>query len=208
MATLVKFRGIDRANSTSDVLTGTTTSSTPIAKRGVRVKAAQGPVSPGGTTAKKTIGTSNAQVRAIAVAGGTWANTFLKFGIVVSGAGTAFSITKAFDSAGVYTVTLNSATDGGSLATTTALAAVNALNLDPEISQYFTFDLNGATGATVVVAGAAAALTGGAANAAATTETLWIRANSKATAVVDIEDGMVAKIVRRNKDRLVSLGLA
>lgn len=199
MSTLVRYYGVERPRASAD--------SGIMSKRGVRLKAAQGPVFPGGTVATKTIGASNAQVKVAALYAGVWANTFVKFGIVVSGASTAFSIVNTYDSAGVLTITLNSATNGGSTATTTALAAVAALNADPLASQFVVATTGTGTGATVVTAGAAAALTSGS-NTGGTSESLWVRAHSQALVIVDITDGTVQKLIKREQDRLVPVGVA
>lgn len=197
MATLIKYRAVDRPRGASD--TGV------MGQRGVRLKGSQGPVYPSGTKAALTVGTSNAAVTATALYGGTWANTLVKFAIVVSGNNTALSVASAYDSAGVLTITLNSGTNGSGVATTTATQAAAAINADQTAKQ-FVLASAGGTGASVVVAGAAAVLTGGANSGSS--ESLWVRATRLSTVVVDIEDTLTGRLIRRNSDRLVSLGQA
>lgn len=222
MATLIRFYALDRNREASTV--GTTSVTTAdlgiMSKRGVRLKAAQGPVYPQGTAAYLTVGTVNAQVKVTAKYGGVWANTYVQFAIVISGASTPFSIVNTYASSGVLTITVNGQTNSGSTSVTTALQAVAAINADPLASQFVTASVGTGTGASVIVAGAATALANGVNNPTSLLEStnwngqptfsepLYVRATNQSLVICDITDGPTARIIRRERDRLVPIGPA
>jgi len=107
------------------------------------------------TAASKTIGTGNSLLKVEAKVAGAAGNS-KQFGIIVSGNNTAFSIVVTSSS-----VTINSATDGGGLATTTVDHAIAALYQNSTFRDNFIASTTG-NGSGVLVAGALANLTGGA----------------------------------------------
>jgi hypothetical protein len=110
-----------------------------------------------GVKASKTIGASNAQLKILAKRAGTYGNT-KTFGIVVSGTSTAYSQVITENS-----VLINSATDGGGLATTTVLQAIANLYQDATFDEFFDATPGSGTGASVLTAGASGVLSSGAA---------------------------------------------
>lgn len=108
-----------------------------------------------GVQASKTIGTSNQQLKVLAKLAGTAGNS-KTFGIVVSGNNTAYSQVITANS-----VLINSATDGGGLATTTVAQAISNLYVDATFDANFQATVGTGNGTGVLVAGAAAALSGG-----------------------------------------------
>ncbi len=109
-----------------------------------------------GTQASKTIGTSNQQLKVLAKAAGTAGNS-KTFGIVVSGTSTAYSQVITANS-----VLINSATDGGGLATTTVAQAISNLYVDSTFVANFQATVGTGNGTGVLVAGAAGVLSSGA----------------------------------------------
>jgi hypothetical protein len=107
------------------------------------------------TKATRTIGAGNAAVLYTSNKGGLGGNA-VRTAHVVAGTNTVFSIVVSGND-----VTVNAATDGAGLSTTTALAAKDAVNAHAAASKLVTASLPG-TGASVITASALTALTGGA----------------------------------------------
>lgn len=114
-----------------------------------------------GTKASKTIGTVNQQLKILAKSAGTYGNS-KTFGIVISGANTAYSQVITSSS-----VLINGATDGSSLSITTVLQAIANLYADSTgtFGTYFDATVGTGTGSGVLVAGASGVLSGGTAGA-------------------------------------------
>lgn len=123
---------------------------------GVQLKKGDGGVG-AGVKASKTIGTSNQQLKVQAKVAGTAGNT-KTFGIVVAGTSTAYSQVVTANS-----VLINSATDGGGLATTTVAQAISSLYADAIFDANFQANTSSGTGTGVLVAGASGVLSGGSA---------------------------------------------
>lgn len=135
---------------------------------GTKIKRGDGGVG-AGTRASKTFGTSNQMLKIFAKTAGTAGNS-LQAGVIVSGNSTAFSIVVTSTS-----VTINSATDSGGLATTTVLQAIAALYADSTFDTYFDATVGTGNGSGVLVAGALAALTGGLAGTEVFTEIAGVK---------------------------------
>jgi hypothetical protein len=194
MATLVKIRGLERVETTGGVVAG----------RGFRVPAPQKQF-PAGVKATKTLGAGNAAVVYTAKYGGTYGNN-ISVAHVVAGNNTAFSIAVTYQAAtGNPTITVNAATDGGGLSTTTANAAAAAVNAHAEASQFVTAAAGG-TGASVITAVAAGAMSTG--TDVGTGQPINRRVANNITVVVDVDDPAVAKMLKRNAYRYISLGAA
>lgn len=125
-----------------------------IAAIGTQLKRGDGGVG-AGVKASKTIGTVNQQLKVSAKNAGTYANT-KTFGIVISGANTAYSQVITANS-----VLINGATDGSSISTTTVLQAIANLYEDATFGQYFDASKGSGNGSGVLAAGAAGVLSGG-----------------------------------------------
>lgn len=108
-----------------------------------------------GTQASRTIGTSNQQIIIKAKEAGTAGNS-KTCSIVVSGASTAFALSVTEDN-----ITITSATDGSSLATTTVNEALYQLMQNDDFALYWEATRGAGNGTGVLVAGASAALSGG-----------------------------------------------
>jgi len=200
MATVVKIRGLDRADGGGSATGGS--------YRGFKVKSALGPSVTGGTSvaATKTIGTSNAAVTYTAKIGGTRGNN-IQVAHVVSGNNTPLSVVTTYaTTTGYPTVTVNAATDGGGLSTTTATAAAAAVNADAVAAQFVSAAAGG-TGASVIVAGAAGALSSGA-NGTGTSEPFYQSVNARTTVLADVDDQVTVRTLKRNANRWISLGTA
>lgn len=107
------------------------------------------------TKATRTIGAGNAAVLYTSNKGGVGGNS-VRTAHVVSGTNTVFSIVVSGND-----ITVNAATDGAGLSTTTAAAAMAAVNAHATAKLLVTASLPG-TGASVITASALANLTGGA----------------------------------------------
>lgn len=108
-----------------------------------------------GTQASRTIGTSNQQIVIKARKAGTAGNS-KTCAIIVSGNNTPFSFTVTASA-----LTINSATDGSGLATTTVLQAIEQLVQDATFVDNWVASKGAGNGSGVLVAGASQALTGG-----------------------------------------------
>lgn len=108
-----------------------------------------------GTQASKTIGTSNQQLKILALNAGLAGNS-KTFGITVSGNNTTYS--KTITSTSVQVV---AATDGGGVATTTVLQAISDLFLNSTFVANFQATTGSGNGSGILVNGASGNLTGG-----------------------------------------------
>lgn len=191
MATLVKLRGLDRGDSA--IASGSALST---GIRGARVKSGFGQQFPSGVKATKAGGAGTSILTVTAKYGGTWANGHT---VNVSQAGGTVT--------GVVTVTYGAGTGvptwtvTGTAATTSNQAAA-ALNADPGFSQLYTAAGSG-TGTTLVSPGALATGTN-----VGTGQNIYTQLNNRSTAIVDIDDAETARTLRRNFNRVISLGAA
>jgi hypothetical protein len=186
MATLLKIRGLDRGTASGD--------SPVVARRGFRVPSALGKQFLSGVKASLTP-TANTQTYT-AKYGGTWGNSVR----IQTATGTlAVSVSYAA-STGVPTI-LVTAPATATLAANTAV--VNAVNAHAEASQLVTASIAG-TGAAAHAVVAATALSGG--TDVGTGQSIYVRTNQSATALVDADDPATAKMLRRNAGRFISLG--
>ena len=192
MATLVKIRGLDRGDSA--VASGTAMSA---GDRGFRVKSGYGQQFPGGVKATATGGLTTSGIVVTAKYGGTWANGHT-VNVSQGGSGTGTVTVSYGAGTGVPTYTVTGA------GTMTALNAVNALNADPGFSALYTAaPLSTGAGTTLVSPGALASGTN-----VGTGQQIYVPVNNKRTAIVDIDDAETARTLRRNYNRVISLGAA
>ncbi len=191
MATKVKIRGLDRGDSA--VASGTSISA---GNRGFRVKSGFGSQYPSGVKATATGGAGNNATTVTAKYGGTWANGHV-FTYAAGSADHVVSIAVTFGAGtGVPTVTYTA----GTLATIAEIVA--ALNADPFVSSLYTASTAGnGTGTTPVSAGTLASGTN-----VGTAQDIYVPVNNKRTTIVDIDDYQTARTLRRNYNRVISLG--
>lgn len=109
-----------------------------------------------GTQASRTVSTSNQQIILRAKHAGAAGNS-KTCSIVVAGASTAFALSVTEDN-----ITITSATDGSSVATTTVNEALYQLMQDDTFAEHWEATRGAGNGTGVLVAAASAALTGGA----------------------------------------------
>lgn len=204
MATVVKIRGLDRGKAAAS-----DGSATGGSFRGFKVKSALGPSVTGGTSvaANLTIGAGNAAVKYTSKVGGAAGNNIQVAHVDPAGNNVALSVVVTYSATTGYPViTVNGATDGASALTSTATQVAAAVNASAEASQFVTASLPG-TGASVITAAAAAPLASGA-NGTGTSEPFYQSVNNKTTVLVDIDDPVTVRTLRRNNNRWVSLGAA
>lgn len=193
MATLVKIRGLDRGDSA--VASGTVLS---VGDRGFRVASGYGLQYLSGVKATASNGATNGILRITAKYGGTWANGHaVTVSLGGSGTGTVTLALAAGTGVPTYTVT------GG--AAMTAAQAAAALNADPSFSVLYTADNSTGTGASVATAGTITLASG---TNVGTGQPIYVPVNNKRTAIVDIDDAATARTLRRNYNRVISLGAA
>lgn len=197
MATLVKLRGLDRGDSA--------VGSSNVA-RGFRVKSAfKNYTGTGAVAATVALGSGNSQVNVTSKYGGSAFNGISVALVDPPGNNVALSVATALGTDGLPDITVTLATDGASAITSTAAQVAAAINANAEASQWVTAAAGG-TGAGVVVAAAATPLATGAQTGSSTSNDIYVRASSKVTAVVDIDDDATMKSLRRNAGRFLSLG--
>lgn len=204
MATLVKIRGLSRGKGVS---AAGVADATLLGSRGLRVPSAIGTVYlVGGTKASVNVGTGGV-VTFTAKYAGTWAN-----GTATAGLGIALVAGAGSGNLGPGTVTitgtspskhhaLSFAIDSG---VSTAANVVAAMNADPVLSQYGVASVQ--TGGAVT-AQAEQQLASGA-NGTDAGQSLIVTASNRSTALVDVDDPKVARILRRSDYGWVSLGAA
>jgi hypothetical protein len=212
MATLVKIRGLDRPRSTTAGASGAASSAdSPVMARGFRLPASVGTAStskfsPAGVKASRTSGSSNAALTVTANEGGTYGNS-ITFRVVAQSGTAGRSVVIDYPTAGssAVRITLNPATTGGSIdAGETAALMVGYLN-NSAASHLITASLGASTGATVIAADAGGTLANGT-DVAPLSDPLYLRLTEAFTVVVDMDDARVAKLLRRNAGRFISLG--
>jgi hypothetical protein len=196
MATLVKLRGTDRGD--SPITAPATTSGSVGPSRGFRLPSGFGLQYPSGVKATATGGATTNGLTVTAKYGGTWANGHT-FTYAAGGANSNFSLAVTFAAGtGVPTYTYTA----GTVLTVAQIAA--ALNANPAFSQFYTAaPLTTGAGTTPVSPGALASGTN-----VGTGQTINVILNNRSTAIVDIDDALTARMVRRNPGRFISLGQA
>lgn len=196
MATLVKLRGTDRGD--SPITAPATTSGSVGPARGFRLPSGYGLQFPAGVKATATGGATTNGMVVTAKYGGTWANGHT-FTYAAGGANTNFSVAVTFAaSTGVPTYTYTA----GTVLTVAQIAA--ALNANPSFSQFYAASsLTTGAGTAPVSVGALAGGTN-----VGTGQTINTVLNNRSTAIVDIDDAVTARMIRRNPGRYVSLGQA
>lgn len=197
MATLVRIRGLTRGGSA--VSDGSATGGS---YRGFRIKSGLGQRFDAGAKATLSIGAGNAGVKYDAKYGGTWAHQVRVAHIDPTGNNVPLSVAVSAAS-GLVDITVTLATDGTSTITSTAAQVAAAVNAHAGAAQYVTASLLG-TGATAAVAAAVAPLASG--TDVGTGAPLYVRVNNKVDAVVDVDDAVTARELRRNDRNFISLG--
>lgn len=201
MATVVKIRGLDRADGGGSATGGS--------YRGFKVKSALGPSVTGGTSvrASLTIGTTTAGVTYTSKIGGAKGNAIQVAHLDNAGNNNPLLVTVAYTaSTGAPTINVQLATDGSGAPNSTANQVVAAVNAAPEAAQFVTASPL-TTGAGTAVVGAAAALANGA-DGTGTSEPFYQSVNSRTTVLADVDDQVTVRTLKRNANRWISLGTA
>lgn len=191
MATVVKIRGLDRADSGGSATGGS--------YRGFKVKSALGPNITGGTSVRATLtpATGTGKVTVTSKIGGAAGNN-IQFGLAAA-SGSAEVVAVTYGSGTGYpTITVTPRSSG------TAAQVVAAVNADPVASQFVTASEN--TAGAVGTNAAANLATG--ANGTGTSEPFYQSVNARTTVLADVDDQVTVRTLKRNANRWISLGQA
>lgn len=193
MATLVKIKGLARGEAVGDagVMRG----------RGVRLRTPYvGKQGGTGVVAASYTPTANV-VTYTARVGGVWGNSILVIHATGGAATPVVAVSYATAGSAAPTITVT-----GTAATTPA-AVVTAVNAHPVAGNLVVASIAG-TGAGTFAAVGSTALSGGADGTGSTSVPIHVRASQAAGAVVvvDADDPLVARKLRRDGNNLISLG--
>ncbi len=191
MPTLVKIRGLDRSN----------VGGYPGVGSGFRLRSAFKQKTGGTGVVKATrtsTGTTDNLFRVTSRYGGA---TFNGIGLTVNApAGSTTTVTAAVQSDGLPNIVVSPKTGA------TANEVVAAINANPDAAQWVTADVPSGTGAAAVVATAAGDLTTGADGTGSSDSDILLMVRSTNSTVVDLDDVLTMKLLRRNAGRYISLG--
>lgn len=191
MATLVKIRGLDRGNSAGD--------SNVNAGRGFRLPSPYSSAQGGTGTAKASYTPTANVVTYTANYAGAYANSISIVHATGGAATPVVSVTYPTGGSSAPTITVTGT------AATTPQSVVTAVNANPLAASLLTASVAG-TGAGTFAAVATTALSGGSDGSGATLTPIPVRTNQTTTVVVDMDNPAVAKLLRRNAGRFISLG--
>lgn len=190
MATLVKVKGLERDNAAATGSVGPA--------RGFRVASGHGLQYPSGVKATATGGATTNGMVVTAKYGGTWANGHT-FTYAAGGANSNFSLAVTYAAGtGVPTFTYTA----GTVLTVAQIVAL--LNADSRVSQLYTVtSLTTGAGTTPVSPGALASGTN-----VGTGQVIYVTLSSKGLMIVDVDDAVTQRTLRRGTNRYISLGAA
>ena len=201
MPTLVRIRGLDRGESAvgADVASG----------RGFRLPHALLKARDGGTGVVRAgldVGAGNSMVRYTAKYGGaTWNGVQVQH-VDPASTSTPTSVAVTYGADGLPDIIVTLGVDGASAINVNADNVIAAVNAHPEAAQFVTASRGTGNGTGLAAAVALTNLAGGANGTGSTERAVSFKANSKATVVVDLDDPMTMKLLKRNAGRFISLG--